>query len=172
MRRVIIESPFAGEVEANARYLKIAVIDCLHRGESPYASHGFFTHFLDDTVPAERKAGILAGLEWAKAAEAVIYYLDRGMSSGMLFALEKHVQAARKVEVRLLAGPWDVLTFKYKNWRGEQSIRRARFQGFYWGRTEYHPRDQILMKAHCLDRNEDRVFAVADMIFQPSGLVL
>jgi len=172
MRRVIIESPFAGDVEANTRYLKQAVIDCLTRGESPYASHGFFTHFLDDNEPSQRMAGIKAGLEWAKAADAVIYYLDRGMSQGMLFALEKHVQAARKVEVRLLQGPWDVVSFHYKNWRGEESDRRARFQGFYWGRTEWHPRDQILMKAHCLDRNEDRVFAVADMIFQPSAQVL
>lgn len=172
MRRVIIESPFAGDVEANTRYLKQAVIDCLHRGESPYASHGFFTHFLDDTNPSQRMAGIKAGLEWAKAADAVIYYLDHGMSPGMIFALEKHVQAARKVEVRLLLGPWDVLTFKYKNGSGEESDHRARFQGFYWGRIDWNPRDQIFMKAHCMDRNEDRFFLVGDMIFQPSAGVL
>lgn len=168
MRRVVIESPFAGALEANAAYLKKAVIDCLSRGESPYASHGFFTHFLDDTVPAERKAGILAGLEWAKAAEAVVYYLDRGMSSGMLFALERHTQAARKIEARLLSGETS-LSFNYTNWRGESDQRRARFKSFYWGRTEYHPRDQVLMKAHCLDRNEERVFSVKDMVFLPSA---
>src|SRR5258707_638045 len=39
MRLVILESPFAGEVETNKVYAQAAVRDCLGRGESPIASH-------------------------------------------------------------------------------------------------------------------------------------
>jgi hypothetical protein len=43
MKLVIIESPYAGDVEPNVAYAKAAVLDCLSRGEAPYASHLFFT---------------------------------------------------------------------------------------------------------------------------------
>lgn len=171
MRRVIIESPYAGEVERNKIYLRDAVLDCLSRGESPYASHGFFTSFLDDNNPAERKTGIDAGLAWSKAAELVVLYLDFGMSSGMKYALARHVQAARPIEARLLTRE-HFLTFDYKNYKGELARRRARVKSFYWGRTKWHPKDQILMKAHCLDRNEERNFAVSDMDIIQSGYML
>lgn len=34
------ESPYAGDVNLNLRYLRAAMADCLRLGESPYASHG------------------------------------------------------------------------------------------------------------------------------------
>ena len=36
MIRVIIESPYAGDVEKNLRYLRAAMHDCLMRGEAPF----------------------------------------------------------------------------------------------------------------------------------------
>ncbi len=42
MRRVVIESPYAGDVERNLRYLRLAMADCLERGEAPYASHALY----------------------------------------------------------------------------------------------------------------------------------
>ena len=70
MKRVIIESPYAGDVERNLRYARAAMKDCLHRGEAPYASHLLYTQegVLDDDVPGERKLGISAGLSWGKIA--------------------------------------------------------------------------------------------------------
>lgn len=43
MRRVIVESPYAGEVEANVTYARACVRDCVLRGEAPIASHLLFT---------------------------------------------------------------------------------------------------------------------------------
>lgn len=43
MRLVIIESPFAGDVVRNLRYLRACMRDCLRRGEAPYASHALYT---------------------------------------------------------------------------------------------------------------------------------
>lgn len=40
MRRVIIESPYHGNVERNLRYLRACLRDSLLRGEAPFASHG------------------------------------------------------------------------------------------------------------------------------------
>jgi hypothetical protein len=90
MRLVILESPFAGDVETNTAYARACVRDCLEQDESPIASHLLFTQpgILRDGLPGERALGIAAGLEWYKVASAAVFYLDRGMSRGMAEALE------------------------------------------------------------------------------------
>lgn len=67
--RVVVESPYAGDVERNLRYLRAALRDCLLRGEAPYASHAIYTQpgVLDDDIPSERTRGIHAGLAWGLA---------------------------------------------------------------------------------------------------------
>lgn len=91
MKRVVIESPYAGDVEANIAYAKLCVKDCLARGEAPYASHLFFTQYgiLNDDVPEERKLGIEAGFAWRDQAQIIAFYLDRGVSRGMIEALKR-----------------------------------------------------------------------------------
>lgn len=101
---VIIESPFAGDVENNIRYAKLCVRDCLARGESPYASHLFFTQagILDDTNPSERKLGMEAGFLWARFAHKIAVYTDLGVSSGMLAGIARHSALGIPVEFRTL----------------------------------------------------------------------
>ena len=41
LRRVILESPYAGEAERNVAYARRCVRDCLQRNEAPIASHLF-----------------------------------------------------------------------------------------------------------------------------------
>lgn len=76
MRRVILESPYGGDVEANVAYARRCLGDCLRRGESPIASHLLFTQkgVLDDLVPEERALGIAAGLAWRFQADASVFY--------------------------------------------------------------------------------------------------
>lgn len=92
MRRVIVESPYAGDVELNLRYLRACLRDCILRGESPYASHGLLTQpgVLRDDVPEERKTGIEAGYAWWEGADDLIFYIDLGWSRGMLAAKERY----------------------------------------------------------------------------------
>ncbi len=106
MRLVIIESPYAGDVERNLAYAKAAVRDCLARGEAPYASHLFFTQpgILDDDKPAERTLGIEAGLAWGAAADATVVYQDLGFSSGMRLGIARAEEQGRPVEYRSLPG--------------------------------------------------------------------
>jgi len=102
MERVVVESPYAGDVEENVEYAILACIDCLNRGESPYASHLFFTQFLDDTNPGERKAGIEAGFAWGDVASKTVVYADNGVSDGMKAGITRARQAGQEIEYRLI----------------------------------------------------------------------
>lgn len=107
MKLVILESPYAGEIEANVAYARRALTDCLHRGEAAIASHLLYTQpgVLRDGVPEERKLGIAAGLAWRKVAELQVFYTDRGWSAGMLAALRQTKLKEREYELRALDGP-------------------------------------------------------------------
>lgn len=110
--RVVVESPFGRNVDGskctpeeyarNTRYLNRALLDCLRRGESPYASHRFFPGLLDDTDPEERKLGIAAGMVWAGAAQLAAIYADHGVNESMNKAIKKHEENGIPVELRYI----------------------------------------------------------------------
>jgi hypothetical protein len=104
MRRVILESPFAGVTEqvrqSNITYARAALKDCLMRGEAPFASHLLYTQVLEDLIPSDRKLGIEAGLVWGEVAEATVVYTDHGISSGMEKGIEHAKTAGRPIEYR------------------------------------------------------------------------
>lgn len=108
MRRVILESPYAGEIDVNVEYARACVRDSILRGEAPLASHLLYTQpgILRDDVPDERASGISAGHVWMPFAEAVVVYTDRGISSGMLSGMNAAYRYGVPVETRLLGGPW------------------------------------------------------------------
>lgn len=85
LKRVVIESPLRGDRDLNKLYARVCALDCLVRGETPYASHLFFDHpdLLDDEVKAHRELGITAGFRWALHADLRVFYLDLGESDGM-----------------------------------------------------------------------------------------
>lgn len=83
MLRVIVESPYAGDVERNLHYAQKCLLDSLKRGEAPFASHLLYTQVLNDKNPFERRAGMEAGFAWGKVAEMVAVYEDYGISKGM-----------------------------------------------------------------------------------------
>ncbi len=108
MKRVVIESPFAGDVERNLRYVRACMADCFKRGEAPFASHALYTQpgVLDDNVPSERKLGIEAGFEWGDDGDVRAVYTDLGISRGMEMGIERAQQLGQPVEMRTLGGEW------------------------------------------------------------------
>ncbi len=101
MRLVILESPFRGaDEQGNVEYARACMRDCLLRGDAPFASHLLYTQpgVLDDGLATERDLGISAGLEWGRAAEATVVYLDRGISEGMRRGIMLAMKAGRPVE--------------------------------------------------------------------------
>lgn len=108
MKRVILESPYAGDIARNTRYARACMADCLARGESPYASHLLYTQpgVLDDTKPHERELGIVAGFAWRQVADATVVYTDLGISDGMRYGVADADRQGRPIEFRELGGEW------------------------------------------------------------------
>ena len=106
MRCVIIESPYAGNIERNVKYAREAMWDCLQRGEAPYASHLLYTQVgvLDDSDPIQRERGIQAGFAWRSASQATVVYEDLGISTGMKYGIEHAKKLGHPIEYRKLKG--------------------------------------------------------------------
>lgn len=111
MKLVIIESPYKGDVPRNLLYLRSCIRDCVFHGESPYASHRMLTDALDDNDVIERSLGIGAGLAWRNAVDMSlhwgtrvlpVFYLDLGMSDGMLIAKKRYDDEGITYEERTL----------------------------------------------------------------------
>jgi hypothetical protein len=104
MRRVIVESPYAGDIVKNEDYARSCMYDSLRRGEAPFASHLLYTQrgILRDEVSSEREWGIRAGLAWGEVAEATLVYTDLGISDGMKRGIQNAINAVRPVEYRSL----------------------------------------------------------------------
>lgn len=104
MRLVIVESPFAGDVEKNILYTRLCVRDSLSRGEAPIASHLLYTQkgILNDNIPEERQWGIDAGLAWRVVAEASVVYQDFGISRGMQYGINAAEASGKTIEYRTL----------------------------------------------------------------------
>ena len=104
MRRVQLESPYAGDVEFNIKYARDCARDCLKRGEAPFASHLLYTQegILIEGIPKERALGIEAGLVWGQAAELTVVYEDYGISECMRRGIERAKAEGRPVEYRRL----------------------------------------------------------------------
>lgn len=104
LRKVILESPFAGDIEANIEYARACVRDSVLRGEAPIASHLLFTQpgILDDGIPEERQLGIDAGLAWRIVSDATVVYTDRGISRGMKYGIDAAINSGKPVEYRQL----------------------------------------------------------------------
>lgn len=102
MIRVLVESPYAGDVERNERYARKCMKHCLERGEAPFASHLLYTQpgVLDDTVIEERELGIKAGLLWGEQADITAVYCDYGITPGMDLGIERAKEQGRAIEYR------------------------------------------------------------------------
>jgi hypothetical protein len=107
-RLVLVESPYAGDVERNLAYGDAAMRDALLRGEYPFASHLLYTRkgILDDNKPEERRLGIEAGLAWGAHAARSVVYTDLGISDGMRIGIDRARSQGREVVTRQLADGW------------------------------------------------------------------
>ena len=106
MKLVVIESPYAGDIEGNRRYLIAAMMDSLKRGEAPFASHAIYPMVMGDAVPQNRDLGIRAGLAWGVHGDLTAVYCDLGISEGMVAGIAQARALGRIVEYRNLGGEW------------------------------------------------------------------
>lgn len=102
MTPVIVESPYAGEVMLNEDYARSAILDCLTKGEAPFASHLLYTQVLDEKIPSHRDFGISANIAMQKVIKKMVVYTDRGISGGMTQAISFAKENGVEVEYRSL----------------------------------------------------------------------
>ncbi len=104
MQLVLIESPFAGDVDTNIDFAKACMRDSLGRGEAPFAMHLLYTQegILDDDIPEERSRGIEAGLTWGKHAGKTVVYTNLGITPGMEIGIQRAIEEGREIEYREL----------------------------------------------------------------------
>lgn len=103
-RLTIVESPYAGDIKRNLAYARSCISHCIQKGETPFASHLFFTQegVLNDDDAEERKKGIELGFNFWEHAEKIVFYIDNGISRGMKAALENCIQHGVPYEFRNL----------------------------------------------------------------------
>lgn len=103
MKKVIIESPYAGNIKLNEIYGEFCMHDCIvNHNETPYASHLLYTrkYVLRDHVPEERKLGIEAGFFWRDVSDMTVFYTDLGLTDGMKLGVEDCKKKGKDYEIR------------------------------------------------------------------------
>lgn len=105
--RVILETPYSGDVVRNTRFARACMRDCLKKGEAPFASHLLYTQVLDDRNQKQRLEGMEAGQAWYGAALKTVVYTNLGVSNGMHKGIERATLLGHEIEYRELT-----------NWRG------------------------------------------------------
>ena len=132
MKRVVIESPYAGNYKLNETYAEFAMHDCLvNYNEAPYASHLLYTrkNVLRDHIPADRKLGIEAGFYWRSVSEKTVFYVDLGMTKGMVLGEEDCKKQGKPYEIRELpADLWSKFLDVLEN-SGFEVIRAKKRKG-------------------------------------------
>ena len=108
MELVIIESPWkatsAAELSRNRNYAQKAMVDCIDRGEAPFASHLLYTQIFDELIDDQRSKGIDVGLAWGRHATKTVVYQDFGITSGMVIGIKRAIEEGRGIEYRSIEG--------------------------------------------------------------------
>jgi len=102
LRLVVVESPLSGDFERNVLYAKFCMLDCFQRNEAPFASHLLYTQVLDDRIESHRFAGMHAGFKWAEQADLRVFYVDLGMSQGMIDGIIAAQAVGQETRIRKL----------------------------------------------------------------------
>lgn len=107
MKLVVIESPYAGDIDINVGYARQCMKHCLDRGEAPIASHLLYTQegILRDAREDERMTGIQAGFHWGAKADLIAVYTDLGISEGMRKGIDVYRYLKIPIEFRSLHEP-------------------------------------------------------------------
>lgn len=104
---VVIESPFAGDLQTNIHYADCLLFDSLVRGEVPFMGHLLYPRVFDDRLPSMRDAGIQAHIAMIERADYVVIGLDLGApSSGMRFGIKYAIEHNKPIVERFLGPFW------------------------------------------------------------------
>lgn len=99
--KIMLESPYAGDVELNTKYLNKCMRDSiLNHTEAPIASHKLYPNALDEDKPEERELGINLGTQLQGVVDKLVVYEDYGITSGMMKAIVNATKIGLPIEYR------------------------------------------------------------------------
>ncbi|WP_051368421.1 hypothetical protein [Psychromonas sp. SP041] len=105
MPRVMVESPLGGDYWKNVEYARMAMRHSMMMvGESPMALHLLYNKSLRDGNDVERSIGIKRSFDWHSHAEKKAFYIDRGLSNGMIMGYLDACAKGQQTEFRFIAG--------------------------------------------------------------------
>lgn len=143
---VIVESPYGNddpiEVMRNEIYCRAAIRDCLQRGEAPFASHGLYPlpGILKDSVREDQQRGMRAGFAIGELFPTRLFYMDRGLSSGMWEGVIKAKELNQCVSFKRIPGWAGPLFFDLKEVVDRFVITASRDSIPTWDQiTEHYP---------------------------------
>lgn len=90
--------------------------------------------------------------------EEILWILEGGQFGVPSDCVIMSTRIVRRIETQ------NALTFEYKNWKGEVGIRKVIPIEIFMGTTDFHKENQWLMIALDLEKNEERTFAMNDII--------
>lgn len=96
MKIVYICSPLKGAIERNIRKAQFYCLFAYEKGYLPLAPHTIFTQFLDDTIPAQRRAGMKMGIELLWKCDELWVFGER-ISEGM----KKEIELVKGLKVKI-----------------------------------------------------------------------
>ncbi len=102
--RVILESPYAGDIAQNLSFAIECIRDSLARGEAPYASHVLYPPASFKFTKKERDRGMSAGYSWMAVADLVAVYINLGQTEGMLRGITRAKLLKLPISYRRLEG--------------------------------------------------------------------
>ena len=97
MKKIYVCSKLRGDIEKNIGKAEVYCKFVISKGHIPYAPHIYFTHFINDNIPEERKIGIKFGIEWLKECDE-IWVFDSDISDGM----KKEIDFAKRNKISII----------------------------------------------------------------------
>ena len=91
---IYIASPYAGDVEKNVAFAKVACRYAMKQGCTPVAVHLLYPQFLDDSNLQERAAGLAMGHQVLSVCDE-LWVCGNRISSGM----ESEIQEAKRMGI-------------------------------------------------------------------------
>ena len=114
MRIIYICSPLKGDIQQNIENALEYCRRVTFEGNVPIAPHAYFTSFLDDTVPHERKVGMKMGMEILKHADELHVFgnvISEGMQNEIAYAEQSGIPILYRpgIEQRTVCQPHTVM---------------------------------------------------------------
>lgn len=105
--RVVIESPFTGDVTLHCYYADCLMLDSMNRNEAPFLGHLLYPRVLNDNLAIDRAAGIECHLAWLLSVQHIIIGMDLGEpTGGMQAAIDLADKHNIQVKPRWLGNDW------------------------------------------------------------------